>query len=243
MIKVLILRSPGINCEIETAHSFKLVGANPEIVHINAIISGKVKFGDYAILAFPGGFSYGDYVAAGRILTMQIKKVLGELKKFVKSGRPVIGICNGFQVLAKSGILPFSDGKQVASFAFNDCGHFIGKWVKLKINRQSPCIFTRGFPEFIELPIANGEGKFVVSSEKVLSEIKNKNCAAVEYVQNPNGSMLSIAGLCNPQGNCFGIMPHPERYMSPYQHYGWTRTKSSFAAGLEIFRNAVMHAR
>lgn len=238
--KVLILRSPGTNCEVETANAFKLAGAAPEFAHLDAAIKGVVRVGDYSILVFPGGFSYGDYIAAGKIFAVQLKKILSEVSGFIESGRPVIGICNGFQVMVKAGLLPFGDG-QCASFTFNDCGHFISKWVSLKINKASPCIFTKGLPDKIELPIAHGEGKFVAASPAVLRKIKESGCIALQYDGNPNGSALDIAGLTNPCGNCLAIMPHPERYASPFQHYSGRGDAS--AAGLEMFKNAVRYVR
>ncbi|MDD2772518.1 MAG: phosphoribosylformylglycinamidine synthase I [Elusimicrobiales bacterium] len=239
--KVLIVRAPGTNCDMETADSFKYLGAKPELAHIARLTSGAVKIGGCDILVFPGGFSYGDYIAAGRIVTAQLEKIASDLKKFIASGRPVIGICNGFQVLVKAGFLPFSGRGQQASFTFNDNGHFTAKWVRLRINKNSPCLFAKGLPDEIELPIAHGEGKFVAQSPEVLGELKAKNCIAFRYVKNPNGSQEAIAGLSNPEGNCLGIMPHPERYAFPFQHPAWHRHGGKYAAGLEILRNAVKH--
>jgi phosphoribosylformylglycinamidine synthase len=238
--KALIIRGPGTNCDIETANAFKQAGAAPESAHINAVIRGAVKLGDYSILAFPGGFSYGDYIAAGKIFSVQLRKILAEVSGFIESGRPVIGICNGFQIMVKAGLLPFG-GAQCASFTFNDCGHFVSKWVSLRINKASPCLFTKGLPETIELPIAHGEGKFVAASPAVLGKIKESGCIALQYDGNPNGSALDIAGLTNPRGNCLAIMPHPERYVVPFQHYA--RRGGAYAAGLQMFENAVKYVK
>ncbi|XRK15610.1 phosphoribosylformylglycinamidine synthase [Elusimicrobium posterum] len=171
-----------------------------------------------------------------------MQKVFNDVSKFIDSGRPTIGICNGFQVLTKLGFLPVNkEHKQVSSLTFNDSGVFIAKWVKLKINKNSPCIFTKNMGDVIELPIAHGEGKIIIDDKKVLADLGTQNTIAMTYVDNPNGSVLDIAGLCNPKGNCFGLMPHPERNVMPFHHPAWTREerKNAKAAGLQIFKNAV----
>jgi len=240
--KALVVRTAGINCDIETAHALNAVGAAAELVHVNEITGGKTKILNYDILIFPGGFSYGDDIAGGKIWSVHMAKVFGDVKKFISSGRPVMGICNGFQVLTKLGFLPESkDYKQTASLTFNDSGVFIDKWVKLKINKNSPCIFTKNLPDVIELPIAHGEGKIIIEDKKVLQDLAKQNAVALTYVDNPNGSVLDIAGVCNLKGNCFGLMPHPERYAFPQQHPSWTRKEmqNAKAAGLQFFKNAV----
>ncbi|MFA5160979.1 MAG: phosphoribosylformylglycinamidine synthase I [Elusimicrobiales bacterium] len=238
--KVLVVRAPGTNCDCETADSFRHLGAAAQAVVIGDIVSGKTAFSDFDIAAFPGGFSYGDYIAAGRIHAAALDKVRGELERFIKSGRPVIGICNGFQILVKAGLLPFAGG-QSASFTFNDNGRFTARWVRLKVNPKSRCLFTQNLPAEIDLPIAHGEGKFVTRSAAVLSEIRAGHCAALQYVENPNGAQDDIAGLCNPEGNCFGLMPHPERFAFPFQHPGWRKNRSSRADGMDILANAVRY--
>jgi phosphoribosylformylglycinamidine synthase len=244
--KSLIVRTAGINCDIETKQAFEMAGAAAELVHTNEITSGKTKILNYDILVFPGGFSYGDDIAGGKIWSVHIDKVYNDVNKFIDSGRPVMGICNGFQVLTKLGFLPESkDKKQTASLTFNNSGIFIAKWEKLKVNRNSPCIFTKNMGDEIELPIAHGEGKIIIDDAAVLKQIQKDNAIALTYVNNPNGSVLDIAGLCNDKGNCFGLMPHPERYASPYQHPAWTRKemRGKAAAGLQIFQNVVDYAR
>lgn len=251
--KVLILRAAGTNCDLETENAFKAVGAAPERVHISEIKSGKAKLMSYDILVIPGGFSYGDDVAAGRILANQVRVYLKDLRQFVRLGRPVIGICNGFQVLVKSGILPTSNTcDQTASFTFNDSAKFESRWVHLRINTQSSCIFFKGLPEMIELPVAHGEGKLVLKSPRVLEELKKNKSIAMQYVDdggklsgypyNPNGSVFNIAALSNPEGNCLGLMPHPERFTAIHHHPNWTRqTFMKNGVGLEMFRNAVQY--
>lgn len=249
--KVLILRTAGTNCDVETANAFKMAGGAPELVHVNELAGKKKSVFDYAILAIPGGFSYGDDVAAGRILANEIKSRVKDLRGFVRSGRPVIGICNGFQVLVKAGLLPQTpSGDQTASLTFNDSNRFETRWVRLRINLQSQSLFTKDLPEMIELPVAHGEGKFVVKSPKVLESLKKSRSILMQYVNeegkfssypyNPNGSLFNIAAITNPDGNCLGMMPHPERYVTRYHHPNWTRqTFCKEGVGLEIFRNAV----
>lgn len=251
--KVLILRTAGTNCDLETASAFKMAGGAPELVHINELKSGKKKIFDYAIVALPGGFSYGDDISAGRILANEIRTQLKELRAFIRSGRPVIGICNGFQALVKSGLLPQSPSwEQVATLASNDSNRFETRWVRLRLNLQNPSLFTVGLPEIIELPVAHGEGKFTVKSPKILESLKKSRAIIMQYVNeegkfsgfpyNPNGSLFNIAAITNPEGNCLGMMPHPERYVSRYHHPNWTRqTFVKEGIGIEIFKNAVKY--
>ncbi len=253
--KVLVLRSAGTNCELETANAFAAVGGKPDIVHISELKSGKKKLMDYGVFCIPGGFSYGDDVGAGRVLANQVRHTLTDLRQFVRLGRPVIGICNGFQVLVKAGILPHSNAcDQNASFTFNDSGKFEARWVHLRLNTQSSCLFFKGLPEMIELPVAHGEGKLVLKSPRHLEDLKKTKSIALQYVtedgklmgypHNPNGSIFNIAGLSNPEGNVLGLMPHPERFIAVQHHPNWTRqTYRKAAVGLEMFRNAVVHAR
>ncbi len=251
--KVLILRTAGTNCDLETAAAFKMAGGAPELVHINELKSGKKKIFNYAIVALPGGFSYGDDISAGRILANEIRTQLKGLRSFIRSGRPVIGICNGFQALVKSGLLPQSpSGEQVATLAGNNSNRFETRWVRLRLNLQNPSLFTVGLPEIIELPVAHAEGKFTVKSPKILESLKKSRAIIMQYVNeegkfsgfpyNPNGSLFNIAAITNPEGNCLGMMPHPERYVSRYLHPNWTRqTFVKEGIGIEIFKNAVKY--
>lgn len=237
--KVCILKTDGINCERETAHAFTLCGGDPEIVHINSLIRGydpiqqkPKRLSDYQILAIPGGFSYGDYIAAGRVLAEELKHFLQEqLREFVHSGKPIIGICNGFQVLVKYGLLPALTGepKQEATLTYNESGRFEDRWVRLRKPEDisDTCIWTKGI-ESIDLPVAHGEGKFV-APDRIVRELFSRGLVVFQYVDsegkptsvfpsNPNGSLDAIAAICDPTGLVFGLMPHPERYNSPQNH-------------------------
>ena len=243
--KAIILRGTATNCDIETFNSFKYVGAEPELVRINQLLAGGRKVMDYDLMAFPGGFSYGDDISAGKIYAVKMARLAGDFEKFVKGRRPVIGICNGFQILVKTGLLPENRGNaQVSTLYTNDCGHFIAKWARLKVNKRSPCIFTKGLPDEIDLPIAHGEGKFIVEDRRELAAITAGNLHALTYAENPNGSMLDIAGICSPAGTCFGLMPHPERNFFAWQNPDRpAAAREAEAAGYQFFKNAVDYVR
>jgi phosphoribosylformylglycinamidine synthase len=255
--RTLILRTAGTNCDLEAAHAFDLAGAKSEFVHINRLLENSDLLENYQILAFPGGFSYGDDIAAGKILANQIVHHLREpLRRFVEAAKPIIGICNGFQVLVKTDLLPgplAGRTGQTATLTNNNSGRFTDRWIHLA-PRSSKCIWTAGMGS-IELPIAHGEGKFVPADEAVRKELWERQQVAVVYTQsngfpaqgkfpdNPNGSIDDIAGVCDSTGLVFGLMPHPERYVDPTQHFAWTakHPRQSEGDGLQIFRNAVKH--
>ena len=250
--RVLILRAAGTNCDRETAAAFEFVGALADRVHVNRVLESPTMLGQYELLAIPGGFSYGDDVAAGRILANQLMQRLGgALHAFVAAGKPVIGICNGFQVLVKTDLLPgplAGQGGQTCTLVENDCGHFVDHWVRLDAH-GSQCIWTRGIDRAIELPIAHGEGKFLAANDAVRRALWDDGHVALTYVDDaPNGSTDRIAGICDASGLVFGLMPHPERYVSPLQHYAWTsrawtirEAQPAEGDGLVFFRNAVEH--
>jgi phosphoribosylformylglycinamidine synthase subunit PurQ / glutaminase len=259
--RTLILRAAGSNCDGETAHAFELAGATSELVHINRLLAEPGLMDQYQILAIPGGFSYGDDISAGRILANQIVHHLGDaVRGFIESGRPVIGICNGFQVLVKTDLLPGSTaGKsgQTATLGHNDCGRFIDRWVKLGVVKGK-CVWTAGIePPLLELPIAHGEGKFIPADATVRKALWENGQVALVYARedgfpaggqfpdNPNGSADDIAGVCDASGLVFGLMPHPERYVDPVQHPAWTsmRPQRKVGQGLQLFANAVRHVR
>jgi phosphoribosylformylglycinamidine synthase subunit PurQ / glutaminase len=244
---VLILRSAGTNCDAETAYAFELAGGSPESIHINRLLERPALLDSFQILAIPGGFSYGDDIASGKILAAQITRRLGDdLRRFVDAGKPVIGICNGFQVLIKTDLLPDLPDHpgQSCTLTHNVSHRFVDKWITLAA-QNSKSIWTRGI-EQLELPIAHGEGKFVPRDESVRLALHDAQQIAFTYVgENPNGSIDGIAGVCDQTGLVLGLMPHPERHISPLQHPAWTRSKNALAdtgPGLRLFKNAVEHA-
>jgi phosphoribosylformylglycinamidine synthase len=256
-VKVLILRTAGTNCDKETAFAFEEAGAVTEIVHINRLSSGEKALSEYQILAIPGGFSYGDDIASGKILANELKySVEEDIQKFILDGKLIIGICNGFQILVKSGLLPNISGdfKTIeATLTLNDSAKYEDRWVYLK-NTGGKCAWTKGIEEIIYLPVAHGEGKFIPRDEKILAQLRKDGLIALEYVDergskkgfphNPNGSVENIAGICDKTGRVFGLMPHPERHISYLQHPRWTRKVNKLRGdGFAIFRNGVDFAR
>lgn len=241
--KALVLRGAATNCDLETAAAYRYCGALAETAHINELLRGFVKLENYDMLALPGGFSYGDDISAGKIFALKIRTLRKDFEKFIKAGKPVIGICNGFQVLVKTGYLPENTkGERKAALFLNDAGHFICRWVKVKNNSASPCLFTRGLPCEFELPVAHGEGKFIPASPDVLNEIIKNNLHPLSYIENPNGSAADIAGICNSAGNLFGLMPHPERTFFGPQEQKKNR-KKFLSVGYAFFKNAVEYAK
>ena len=279
--RVCVLKTEGTNCDRETRYAFELVGGDAEIIHINSLIKGydpvkqeKVSLGDYHILALPGGFSHGDYIAAGKVLAQYLIQFMEEeVKAFLAKGKPVIGICNGFQVEVKAGLLPNLDGRfgQTATLTYNDSPTFQDRWVRL-ISPENRCIWTKGIKK-IDLPIAHGEGRFFCP-EEIYTELSKQGLVVFQYANsdlsptmqfpdNPNGSQEAIAGICDPNGLVFGLMPHPERYNNPKNHHLATlqevlnrdyvdredtfiveRTKLAGVfpkegSGLQIFRNGI----
>jgi phosphoribosylformylglycinamidine synthase len=257
--RTLILRTAGTNCDAETAYAFELAGASCEKVHINRLLREPELLEQFQIMAFPGGFSYGDDIASGRILANQIARHLQpNLRRFVEAGKPVIGICNGFQVLVKTDLLP---GPMPAlevkncTLTHNQCGRFTDRWIHLA-PRGNKCIWTRELTP-LELPIAHGEGKFVPPSEAYRRALWDNDQIALVYAKadgsaaggtfpdNPNGSIDDIAGVCDASGLVLGLMPHPERYVDAVQHPAWTSqaTLPLTGRGLRFFQNAVHHVR
>jgi phosphoribosylformylglycinamidine synthase subunit PurQ / glutaminase len=238
--KIIVLRTAGTNCDKETASAFKMAGGEPELVHINELSRDEKFLKDYQILAIPGGFTYGDDIASGKILANEIKyKLNKDLKNFINSGKLIIGICNGFQVLVKAGILPgINSGAMEATLSFNDSGSFIDKWVELDCART--CVWTKALKEKIYLPIAHGEGKFIPRNKGVLNNLKKSGQIVFRYIDNPNGSIDDIAGICDTTGRVLGMMPHPERHVIGTQHPRWTREGlKEFGDGFAIFKNGV----
>ncbi len=250
--RVLVLRAPGTNCDFETAHAFERAGAETQRIHINRILENPDLTKDFQILCIPGGFSYGDDVAAGRILANQMRNHLGEvMREFKASDKLLLGICNGFQVLIKSGILldDNENGDPPATLCWNDHGRYEDRWVHLKTTSDK-CVFLRGMDQ-IYLPIAHAEGRFVMAGEHVAASLQSRDQLALAYTtpagedatgfpDNPNGAELNVAGVCDTSGRVFGLMPHPERFIDGTQHPRWTREGlQAEGAGMAIFRNAV----
>jgi phosphoribosylformylglycinamidine synthase len=254
-VKAIVLRAAGINCDMETEHALELAGAKAERVHINRIIEDKSLLDAFQIIVFPGGFSYGDDVAAGRILANQIVHHLFDpIQKFIEQGKLVLGICNGFQVLVKAGILPGGDSdkrQEEVTITWNDSGKYEDRWVYLA-PQTDKCVFIEPGRQ-IYLPIAHAEGKIVMKDELTLERLSSEGCIAFKYVDeqglegdypiNPNGSVNSIAGLTDATGRILGLMPHPERFVRKTQHPRWTREENVDSDGMIIFRNAVRYIR
>jgi len=255
---VLVLRAPGTNCDVETAFAFDQAGANAELMHVNRLLEKPSLFSQFQILCIPGGFSYGDDVAAGRILANQIQHHLaGHLAEFKDAGKLILGICNGFQVLIKSGILLTPDPERgpAATLTWNDSGKFEDRWVRLKVH-GSKSVFLRGI-DSMYLPVAHAEGKFVARDQEVLAELESAGQLVlryrplggegdgdlpgpVPYPANPNGSVADTAGICDAAGRVLGLMPHPERHIDPTQHPHWTRAGlAEVGDGMQVFVNAV----
>ena len=265
-IKTLILRTAGTNCDKETAYSFELAGSEADLLHINRLIENGSRLDKYHILAIPGGFTYGDDVASGKILANELKfNLKRHLQKFISAGKLVIGICNGFQVLVKMGLLPnVCGGKDLAveaTLSLNDSGKFDSRWVYLKgqgsgVKGHGKCVWTRGLPRVIYLPIAHAEGKFIPEDKSLIKKLKENGQIVFQYTDkkgekggyphNPNGSVGDIAGLCDTSGRIFGLMPHPERHISYLQHPNWRRYRKrteDLGDGINIFKNGVNFAR
>jgi len=253
-VKVCIIRTAGTNCDKETAFAFSKVGATVELVHINNLVGREKSLLDYQILAFPGGFSYGDDIASGKVFANELRcKLADELRRFVRDGKLIIGICNGFQVLVKSGLLPGNNNfEQETSLIINDSGKFEDRWVYLSSSVK--CIWTKGIPEIIYLPVAHGEGKFITKDKNVLSRLKKNGQVVFRYCDaqgksggypdNPNGSLDDIAGISDETGRVLGLMPHPERHIEIHQHPRWFNLKNKKSGdGLTIFKNGVEYAR
>ncbi len=251
-VKAIVLRAAGINCDLETADALELAGAQAQRVHINRIIEEPKLLDEFGIIVFPGGFSYGDDVAAGKILANQVIHHLSEpLQKFVDDGKLVLGICNGFQVLVKTGILPDNNSTRQhedVTITYNDSGKFEDRWVYLAPQTER-CIFIEPGRQ-IYLPIAHGEGKVVTKDQETLEKLKSDNYIAFKYVDkdgnegpypvNPNGSSDSIAGLTDSTGRVLGLMPHPERFVRHTQHPHWSRLENNGTGdGMTFFANAV----
>lgn len=249
---VLILKADGINCDEELRFAFQKAGGDAKIVHINDLRSKKDKLSNYQILGIPGGFSYGDDVVSGKILALELTSFFkDELQKFIaRKNTAMIGICNGFQVLIRTGILPFGNiGKMDATLTNNDSGHFECRWVNLEVDENTSCHFLQNLKgKKVTYQVAHGEGKFFTTIQN-LERIEKKNLVGLRYIgkdgkptqnypENPNGSLHAIAGITDITGRVLGMMPHPERFVEVEQFPNWRREKRK-PEGLPIFKNMV----
>ena len=272
-VRALVLTGYGLNCDYETDYSLKIAGAESRRVHINELImdeklGSRVKLDHYSMLVLGGGFSWADDHGAGVVLASKLKFNMGEqIERFIRHGKLIIGICNGFQTLVNMGLLPGYEQnyqERRVAITYNDSGNFINSWVNLKVNPESPCIFTKGLSH-MELPVRHGEGKFY-ASEKDINLLFENNQVVMQYADkdgnetngqwpmNPNGSLKDIAGICDPTGRIFGLMPHPEAYNHFTNHPDWTRQKEVLIRqgksveaiegyGIRIFRKGVEYIR
>ncbi len=254
--KALILLATGTNRDRDVAQALELAGAEPVIVPLNQLRASGQSWMGYQMLVVAGGFSYADALGAGKLLALDlIHYFADQMADFVADGKPVIGICNGFQALVKAGILPFNNPDSAAleaTLTFNASGHFECRWVALQPVSQV-CIWTRGLSDPIECPVAHGEGNFTVRDRSVVQHLKAADQIALTYIRpdgtsaqgsypyNPNGSILDIAGICNPAGNVLGLMPHPEDHVLSYQYPHWMR--QGCHSGLPLFQNGVRYAQ
>lgn len=255
--RVLVLRAAGVNCNEETAHAFELAGATTKQLHVNRLAENPSLIDAYGAVAIPGGFSYGDDVAAGALLGLEIDTVLGDvLRSLVARGGLVLGICNGFQVLMRTGLLPGpsadAQAPVAATLTDNASHRYEDRWVHLEANGSRTAFFDG--QDRLELPVAHAEGRFLAASDADLDRLEAQGRVVFRYVTpdggpadypaNPNGSARGIAGICDETGQVLGLMPHPERFLQGWQHPQWTRRASVGAGdGVRIFEHAVRHLR
>jgi len=266
LVKAIVIAGNGTNCEREVAHACKLAGADvSDIVHVAELLAGRVKLADYQLLNLAGGFLDGDDLGsakagANRLLHAAVAgsrlTIADQLKQFVADGKLVMGVCNGFQLMVKMGLLPLLDGSitQTCSLTHNDGGRFEDRWSRLKVDQDSPCVFTRGY-DSLYLPVRHGEGKFVAADASILQQLEAQHLTVIKYADadlqptmqypdNPNGSSNAIAGICDPSGRLFGLMPHPEAYTHYTHHPRWTREDlPEEGMGLWLYQNAVKFIR
>ncbi len=264
-VRTLVITGYGTNCEAESAHAAKLAGSDEtDIVYFSDITAGRVRLPGYNFLIFPGGFLDGDDLGAGQAGAIRWKyatsaageKLISQLQTFFDDGGLILGICNGFQLLVKLGLLPGLHGRyfeRQVTLSNNDSGRFEDRWVRVRVNPMSPCVFTKGL-DALDLPVRHGEGKIIPQDEKTLSEILTNNQIALqyadpatnsptmEYPENPNGSPFAIAGLTDPSGRILGLMPHPEAFNHPTNHPGWTRGETP-KLGISILENGIAYLK
>jgi phosphoribosylformylglycinamidine synthase subunit PurQ / glutaminase len=262
-VRVLILTGHGLNCEAETAQAFRMCGAHADLVHLSDVLEARSDRGvlDYQLLAMVGGFSFGDHLGAGVVYANRLRHRLSDsLQAFAGNGGLILGICNGFQVMVQLGLLPGFDGDyrtQRATLGPNERAGYRDAWVRLRAESASRCVWTRGI-DTIDLPSRHGQGRLLVEDEAQMERLESEGLVAVRYVdaqgkptqrwpENPSGSTHAVAGLCDPSGRLFGLMPHPEGFLYGFHHPLWQRRKldgtlSALGDGLRIFRNGVDYA-
>jgi len=249
-IRVLVLRAAGINCDEETAFAWSMAGATPELVHINRLAESPAMLDRFQILTIPGGFSHGDAIASGRILGRQFAHDLGEpIARFVDRGGCILGVCNGFQVLVRAGLVPGPGCDVPVTLMVNDSARYEDRWVRVRAEKSNSIFFEPG--EEFEYPVAHGEGKFAVADPTALAALEKGGHVALRYVgtgngpvefpENPNGSIGAVAGLTDRTGRVLGLMPHPERNLFTTSHPTWTSRDSIESDGPRLFRRAVRH--
>ncbi len=249
----LILQATGTNRDLDVAEALEQAGAATQLAHINQMRAKTFHWQEYQLLVLAGGFSYADSLGAGKLLALDLQSYFAdEVQAFVAAGKPVVGICNGFQALVKAGILPGRDSGVGATLTFNTRGQFECRWVTLQ-PVSTHCVWTNTLAEPIYCPVAHGEGNFITASDTdyrtlcaqdqvaLIYAAESGQAAGGQYPINPNGSVGDIAGICNPQGNVLGLMPHPENHIYAHQHPRWTRGESA-GSGLALFRNGVAYA-
>jgi phosphoribosylformylglycinamidine synthase subunit I (EC 6.3.5.3) len=266
-VNALVITGYGTNCENESAYALKSAGADiADIVYFSDLVAGHVRMDSYNFLLCPGGFLDGDDLGAAQAAALRWRwansvdgdPVLNQLKTFFDSGGVILGICNGFQLLCKLGLLPAVGGRyfeRQVSLSYNDSGRFEDRWVRLKANPASPCVFTKGITH-LDVPIRHGEGKIIPMDAETFKAIQDNNLVAVQYVDpntneptqeypyNPNGSPLGIAGLTDPSGRILGLMPHPEAYNHPTNHPSWTRgTDPDIPLGLAMLESGINYLK
>ncbi|KAF0221724.1 MAG: phosphoribosylformylglycinamidine [Geobacteraceae bacterium] len=267
--RAIVITGNGTNCEREAAHACRLGGFDETVIaHISDLLAGDIRLDDFHFLNLTGGFLDGDDLGSAKAQANRFKyarvdelaeHLFDQLLRFINDGKPILGVCNGFQLMVKMGLLPAFDGnyfRQEATLTFNDCGRFQDRWVYLKNNPASPSIFTGGIEKGIYLPIRHGEGKFVAASTEALERIERDNLAVLKYSDpafrtptmefplNPNGSVNAIAGICDETGRLMGLMPHPEAFVHRVNHPRWTRENlPEEGDGLILFKNAAEYVK
>jgi phosphoribosylformylglycinamidine synthase len=251
MLKALVLYGFGINCENESRYAIEKSGGKADILHLNSVLERPKVLEEYNMLMIPGGFSFGDDLGSGKVFGNKMKlRLRDQLAEFTKADKLVMGICNGFQVMVKMGLLPEPDFTQRVSLTTNDSGHYEDRWVFLKGNPASPCVFTKGIGAIL-VPVRHGEGKFIPKDASVMEDLKKNGQVVFQYTDengrpagypyNPNGSIENVAGICDRTGRIFGMMPHPEAFNIVENCPYWVRGTVKEPLGLRLFKNAVTY--